>query len=179
MKQTHGQSSIAWLALEAWNLKRTSITGSAINYHPELSLTFKTNRTLCRDADSGRKGSHVFHRMWYSMFSYMSLSIKQKSQLRQCHPKAGVLSSQKPQENHAPQIEFIFNENRMQARRKSPWPFIYLDIQINSNMNEFLEDVFQMWAMRTKEEGARRGGRRKERGGKRVMDQRGGGKERF
>lgn len=33
-------------------------------------------------------------------------------------------------------------------------------------MNHFLVDVFQMWAMRTKEEEVRRRGRREERGEK-------------
>ena len=93
------------------------LTCSAFNYCSELSLTFKTNRAFCRNPDS-REGRLV------CVPSDMALDAQLYDSCYQTKEPAAAGSSKiwspfqlEASENHA-RSEFIFNENRIQDRRK-------------------------------------------------------------
>ena len=138
---------------------------------------------------------HVFHLTLHQMFSHMSPSIRQKSQLHLCHPKPGVLFSQKPQENHT-KNQFIFSENSfslfpyfLQTRRKSLLLFPCVETHIYLKENHFLEEFIQgstskgfISGVENESkcgEGVKRRGGREGRGGRRTVRKgRGGGEQR-
>ena len=67
--------------------KWASIRRSAFNHCPQVSLTFKTNSAFPEIWRAEGKPL-VFHPILCERLSYMMSAIKQKSQLRQCHPKS-------------------------------------------------------------------------------------------
>ena len=94
------------------------LTCSASNYCSELSLTFKTNRALCRNPDS-RGGRLVCVPSDTALDAQLLIpAIKQKSPL-QCQPKPGVLFQLEASANHT-EVSLFSMKIRFRMEEKTP-----------------------------------------------------------